>query len=219
MRIASPILYTFRRCPYAMRARMALYQSGVECEHREVKLADKPASMLRASPKGTVPVLVLHNGEVIEESLDIMYWALERSDQEKWLRPQTGRSDAMAGLIADNDGSFKADLDRYKYPNRYEDVDPLQHRDRGLGFLVRLDSRIREAGHLFGDRTSLADIAIFPFVRQFAHTDIDWFNDLPLPALQTWLAQYLNSELFRAIMAKRPVWVDADGTSESSRPA
>jgi glutathione S-transferase len=206
VRIPKPVLYSFRRCPYAMRARMALHAAGIECEHREVELKAKPAPMLDASPKGTVPVLILHDDRVIDESLNIMYWALEQNDPHKWLKPQTGRSDAMQGLIADNDGPFKNDLDRYKYPNRYEAAPENLHRDRGLGFLARLDSQLGADGQLFGDRISMADIAIFPFVRQFANTDRDWFETLPLPTLQAWLIDHMRSDLFATIMEKHETW-------------
>ncbi|MDG1416207.1 MAG: glutathione S-transferase [Maricaulis sp.] len=206
MRIARPILYSFRRCPYAMRARMALHAAKIDLEHREVLLRDKPAAMLSASPKGTVPVLVTHDGTVLEQSLDIMHWALNKNDPHGWLKPQTGRTDAVAGLIADNDGPFKTDLDRYKYADRHPDDAPDYHRDRGLGFLARLDSLLAENGQLFGAQISLADIAIFPFVRQFANTDLDWFDTLPLPALQHWLADHIGSELFETIMVRHTTW-------------
>jgi glutathione S-transferase len=217
VRIPKPVLYSFRRCPYAIRARMALHVAGIDCEHREVELKAKPAHMLEASPKGTVPVLVLHDDRVIDESLKIMYWALAKNDPGKWLMPQTGRSDAMQGLIADNDGPFKSDLDRYKYPNRYDESPEHFHRDRGLGFLARLDSQLSADGQLFGPRISMADIAIFPFIRQYANTDRDWFDTLPLPALQAWLNHHTGSSLFAAIMEKRDAWV-ADPT-DNSEPA
>ena len=207
MRIAAPILYSFRRCPYAMRARMALQASQIKIEHREVLLRDKPGAMLAASPKGTVPVLVTHDGTVFEQSLDIMHWALQRNDPQAWLTAQSGRSDAMAGLIADNDGPFKADLDRYKYADRHPEDKPEYHRDRALGFLARLDTMLASEGQLYGSRISLADIAIFPFVRQFANTDRDWFDALPLPALQRWLADHIGSELFEIIMVRHETWV------------
>jgi glutathione S-transferase len=206
MRLSKPILYSFRRCPYAMRARMALQACEIDLEHREILLRDKPAAMLEASPKGTVPVLVLPHGTVLEQSLDIMHWALEQNDPQGWLNPQTSRPDAMAGLIADNDGPFKTDLDRYKYADRHPEDAPDYHRDRGLGFLARLDTLLASNGQLFGSRISMADIAIFPFVRQFANTDRDWFDALPLPALQDWLAGHIGSELFETIMFRHATW-------------
>lgn len=197
-----PILYSFRRCPYAMRARLALAASETSVEHREVLLRDKPAEMLAASPKGTVPVLVLSDGQVIEESLDIMRWALDRNDPSGWLAPD----EAMFGLVAINDGPFKQALDRYKYPNRYPGEDAQENRARGLEILTTLEARLARSAFLCGEAMSLADAAIFPFVRQFAHTDRDWFAAQDLPHLQAWLAAHLASPIFRAIMQKHPVW-------------
>jgi glutathione S-transferase len=169
-----PILYSFRRCPYAMRARMAMTISGVAFDLREIKLSAKPQAMLEASPKGTVPVLILSDGTVIDESLDIMRWALMQHDPEDWL----ARDDAA--LVATNDGDFKRALDRYKYPERH-DGDALIHRDRGLAFLVTLDHRLSSEGQLGGPTRGLTDAAIMPFVRQFASVDRLWFDALPLP--------------------------------------
>jgi len=199
-----PILYSFRRCPYAMRGRMALKTSGVAYEHREILLRDKPDAMLAASPKGTVPVIVLADGEVIEESLDVMRWALAQNDPESWLAP----GDAMFDLIAENDGPFKHHLDRYKYSNRYEDAVAAEHREAGLDYLNKLNDRLAGQAQLFGDEVSLADIAIFPFVRQFANTDRAWFDTQDLPRLQAWLAAHLASPCFADIMEKHEVWVD-----------
>lgn len=192
-----PVLYSFRRCPYAIRARLALAVSGTRCELREVTLRAKPAAMLSASPKGTVPVLVLPGGEVIDQSLDIMRWALGRRDPEQWL----ARDDA--GLIAENDGAFKHALDRYKYPERYT-LDPLAHRALGLAFLHALDARLAAHGQLCGSARGVADAAIMPFVRQFAAVDRDWFDAQPLPHLRTWLDGHLASALFEAIMLRVP---------------
>ena len=201
-----PVLYSFRRCPYAMRARMALLVSETAVRLREVVLRDKPEEMIAASRKATVPVLVLPDGQVIDESLAIMHWALDRNDPPGW---RLG-SDAEAALIAEADGPFKHHLDRYKYPVRYDNVDPLAHRAGGLAFLEKLDSRIRESGQLMEERPTLADHAIFPFVRQFANNDRDWFDQLPLPALQQWLAQHLASPLFATTMQKYPQWYSGD---------
>jgi glutathione S-transferase len=201
---ARPILYSFRRCPYAMRARMALAVSGIDIEHREVLLRDKPPAMLDASPKGTVPVVALPDGHVVDESLDIMCWALGQNDPEHWLAP--GR--AAFDLIARSDGPFKHDLDRYKYPNRYDDVDALQHRQSGSEFLAELDQKLTGQAQLFGSQISVADIAIFPFVRQFANHDRDWFDAQDWPRLQAWLTAHLASPLFDSIMKKHDVWVD-----------
>ncbi|WP_404367621.1 glutathione S-transferase [Sphingomonas sp. MMS24-J45] len=195
--VSAPVLYTFRRCPYAMRARLALAVSGVGCEQREVALSDKPAAMLAASPKGTVPVLQLADGTVIDESIDIMRWALGTADPEGWL----SRDDP--DLIATNDGPFKRDLDRYKYPERFGS-DPVAHREAGLTFLAQLEQRLAAGGQLCGAQRGLADMAIMPFVRQFAAVDRAWFDRQALPHLHVWLAGHLRSDLFAAIMQKRP---------------
>ncbi|GGO97016.1 glutathione S-transferase [Stakelama pacifica] len=196
---ALPILYSFRRCPYAMRARMGIAMSGMPCELREVKLADKPQAMLAASPKGTVPVLVLNDGRVIDESIDILRHALDLSDPEGWLE----RDDA--DLIAANDGQFKHDLDRYKYPDRH-DSDPHHHREAGMAFLRHLDTRLAESSNLCGDQRGLADAAIMPFVRQFAGVDRDWFDAQPIPHVHAWLERHLASPLFAQIMLRVPQW-------------
>lgn len=196
-----PIIYSFRRCPYAMRARMALAVSGTRVALREVLLRDKPPELIHASPKATVPVLVTPEGAVIDESLDIMMWALGRKDPEAWL----AHGDDALALIAANDDGFKADLDRYKYPERH-DADPVAHRDAGLEYLTTLDRRLAAHGQLFGPARSLADIAIFPFVRQFAGTDQDWFAAQPLPTLQRWLADHAASALFVHTMQHWPRW-------------
>ncbi|MGC1175900.1 glutathione S-transferase [Polaromonas sp.] len=206
---ALPILYSFRRCPYAMRARLALAVSKQPHELREVVLKNKPADMLAASPKGTVPVLVLRGGEVIEESLDIMRWALARHDPAQWLSPPQGSQQGMDALIAANDGDFKRHLDRYKYPNRYpleSEGDAtgfaLQHRSEATRWLAQLNNGLA-SGWLMGSQASLADMAILPFIRQFAHTDADWFAAQPWPRLQAWLAAFESSELYAGVMAKR----------------
>lgn len=199
-----PVLYSFRRCPYAMRARLALTVSRQDCVLREVVLRDKPPEMLELSPKGTVPVLQLPDGQVLEQSLDIMRWTLARHDPEGWLSPDTGSVAEMDALIADSDGDFKHHLDRYKYSVRYgPETDPLYHRSEGAVFLKKLDERLKDQTHLFGNRPCLADFAIFPFVRQFANTGREWFDAQPFTDLQTWLSGHLNSELFLKIMRRK----------------
>lgn len=202
----APVLYSFRRCPYAMRARMALLASGTACELREIVLRAKPAEMLVVSPKGTVPVLVLPDGTVLEESLEIMLWALERNDPEHWLSPQHGSRETMLQLIAQCDGEFKFHLDRYKYPDRYENIDALMHRAAGAEFLLKLNAQIAGNSCLYGHRPALADIAIAPFVRQFAHTDQMWFDAQPWPQLHLWLNTFLDSRLFNEAMRKYAPW-------------
>ena len=194
------ILYSFRRCPYAMRARMAIAVSGVSVELREVVLRDKPPEMLAASPKGTVPVLLLSGGKVIDESLDIMRWALGQNDPQGWLAED---GDA---LIAENDDRFKTALDAYRYPNKHGVTDPAEPRADGMAFLVQLQKRLETQTFLCGERPTLADIAIFPFVRQFAATDADWFNAQPLPHLQGWLEHHVGSPMFAQIMGRYPQW-------------
>jgi glutathione S-transferase len=195
-----PILYSFRRCPYAMRARMAIWSSGVQVELREVVLRDRPPEMLAASPKGTVPVLCLAGGRVVDESLDIMRWALEINDPEDWL---AGDNPA---LIATNDGPFKAALDRYKYPHRYDIADATPYRLAGWQILFDLNAKLADKAFLAGENPGLADIAIFPFVRQFAATDQAWFENQSAKALQNWLARLTKSPLFENIMQRFPKW-------------
>ena len=191
-----PILYTFRRCPYAMRARMALHIADIEVELREVSLRDKPPELLAASPKATVPVLVLPAGKVIDESLDIMRWALTQNDPERWLAPAEHAED----LIATNDGPFKFHLDRAKYANRYPGTDPAYHRGEAVKLLLPLEAQLAKHAHLFGDAPSLADFAIFPFVRQFSRADETVLTGLPL--VNAWLSAMESSEVFRAVMEK-----------------
>ncbi|MEP2987976.1 MAG: glutathione S-transferase [Parasphingorhabdus sp.] len=205
----SPILYSFRRCPYAMRARMALMMSGQTVKLREVVLRDKPREMIEASSKATVPVLILEDGTVIDESLAIMNWALNKNDPEGWSKDRT----VSETLVAEADGEFKTHLDRYKYPSRYDDVDPIEHRTVGLTILRSWDRRISGKGQLAGSSRVLADIAIFPFVRQFANYDRSWFDAQSIPALQKWLAGHLESDLFQSIMAKYPQWKAGDEES------
>lgn len=197
-----PVFYSFRRCPYAMRARLALLVSETPVRLREVVLRDKPDEMIAASAKGTVPVLVQNDQIIIDESLDIMLWALARNDPEHWLQD----ADQALSLIAETDGDFKTHLDRYKYPNRYEDGDPMEHRAAGLSFLVKLNGRIEKNGQLIGRDAGLADYAIFPFIRQFANHDRAWFDAQDIPALQNWLEDHLSSARFQDIMTKFPQW-------------
>ncbi|MDZ4306490.1 glutathione S-transferase [Allopontixanthobacter sp.] len=199
-----PVLYSFRRCPYAMRARLALLVSGTRCELREVKLSAKPDALIEISAKATVPVLHLPGGEVVDESIEIMRWALARSDPEGWL----DRDDPA--LIAANDGPFKHHLDHYKYPGRYEDCDAVQHREAALDYLRILDNRLEAQPQLSGPERGLTDMAILPFIRQFAATDRNWFAARNLPCIQRWLAAHLDSPLFSGVMDKRPPWKPGD---------
>jgi len=203
-----PVLYSFRRCPYAMRARLALVASGTVCVLREVVLATKPAALLQASPKGTVPVLVLPDGKVLEQSLDIMLWALRRKDVQHWLPTHPQEMNTVLQLIAACDGDFKHNLDRYKYPNRYALPDGAGHRDVGAQFLLMLNGRLSIQRHLMGEHFGLADAAIAPFVRQFAHTDPAWFANQPWQALQQWLQNFEASPLFATVMEKYAAWTE-----------
>lgn len=205
-----PILYSFRRCPFAMRARFALLASGTACELREVVLRDKPAALREASPKATVPVLIDVDGTVIDESLAIMRWALARRDPRHWLAPSGGTLDDMLALVAQCDGDFKQHLDRYKYPNRYEGAVALQHRTEAGAFLDALETRLGGSRHLFGDAPALADMAIAPFVRQFAQVDAAWFAAAPWPALNAWLSTLTQSSLWMKAMPKLPPWQPGD---------
>ena len=204
------VLYSFRRCPYAMRARMAIFASGVQVELREVVLRDKPADMLSVSPKGTVPVLLLPEGAVIDESLDVMLWALKEHDRDGWLEPEEGTLESMLSLIADCDGDFKHHLDRYKYANRYEGAVSTEHRDAAEAFLAVLEARLTDHRYLFGQTPSLADYAIMPFIRQFANTDKNWFDATPYKKLRDWLNELLESSPFSHIMQKYDQWHPAD---------
>lgn len=181
---------------------MALDVSGQAVELREVALKSKPVELLQASPKGTVPVLIDTDGTVFDESLNIMLWALSRHDPDGWLVPQVGTLDEMRALIGVNDTDFKAQLDRYKYPERYAVTDRCEHRQRGASFLLRLEGMLNQHAFLFGSRPALADIAIFPFVRQYSRTDVAWFLAQPWPRLCRWLDFLVDSHRFARIMAK-----------------
>ncbi|SEK24849.1 Glutathione S-transferase [Pseudomonas sp. NFPP10] len=196
-------LYSFRRCPYAMRARLALRYAGVPMRIVEVSLKAKPAEMLALSAKGTVPVLALED-RVIDESLEIMHWALAQHDPEDWRLTADPTAQAqMAALIAENDQVFKVHLNRYKYAERYPEA-PMEHyRAQGEAFLARLDSLLQQRRYLLAAHPSLADMALLPFVRQFAHVDREWFAQTPYRSLQEWLQGQLESELFLAVMAKQ----------------
>lgn len=207
-----PVLYSFRRCPYAMRARLALHISGLVYEHREVVLKHKPAHMLALSPKGTVPVLWLPGASgdrVLEQSLDIMRWALHQGDPLAWWpATEATLADAMT-LIAHNDGPFKQHLDRFKYPNRSGLESGTTDRDLAAVWLQTLDVRLQTQHFLAGDGFGLADAAIAPFVRQYAHTDPVWFAAQPWGHLAAWLAAFEGSALFEAIMQKHVPWQPA----------
>ena len=201
-------LYSFRRCPYAMRARLGVLFAGLQVELREVTLKNKPAQMLAISPKGTVPVLRLADGAVIEESRDIMVWALEQQDPQGLLDATI--LDQANALIEQNDSEFKYWLDRYKYADRYVEMTQTEYRQRGEAFLQVLEALLERNAYLLGDDPTIADIGVMPFVRQFAHVDRDVFGQLSYPNLQRWLQRWLEYPLFMQTMIKLPVWLEGD---------
>jgi glutathione S-transferase len=211
-----PILYSFRRCPYAIRARMALAYAGISYELREVSLKNKPREMLDISPKGTTPVMQIFSGQdfiVLEESLDIMHWAIQQNDPLNW-KGLPDHSVAIAQqLINTNDREFKQSLDRYKYPNRFPEKSQEFYRQQAEEFLQVLELQLQQRSStqtihkfLISDRQTLTDMAIFPFVRQLAYVDIDWFQSSPYQHLQQWLKWHETSEIFELVMQKFPVW-------------
>ena len=196
-----PILYSFRRCPYAMRARMTIAAAGVTVSLREVLLKDKPSELLAASSKATVPVLVLPDGEVIDESLDVMRWALNANDPQGWLQG----AEIASEWIQACDGEFKHWLDRYKYADRYPEHPATNYRENAETFLAKVESAL--SIHRGSPAIESAiDVAVFPFVRQFAGVDHDWWADAPYPCTRRWLESWLHGELFSTVMAKYPRW-------------
>ena len=202
-----PILYSFRRCPYAIRARMAIAYASITLEMREVALANKPAAMLAISPKGTVPVLQLSD-RVIDESIEVMRWALSQSDPENWLALDSQQEQSI--LIEENDNEFKGWLDKYKYWDRYPEQSQQDYRIKAENFLSTLELRLQQNSYLLGDNICMADIAIFPFIRQFAFVDKPWFDDADYPLVQRWLNQFLQSKLFEQVMEKHALWQQPD---------
>jgi len=210
-----PVFYSFRRCPYSMRARMVIDHSGIGVELREVLLSNKPNAMLAASAKGTVPVLVLPDGTVLDESLDIIKWALDQDTHNSNtlnLRVFVQDSEAGKSLIEINDGKFKRALDGYKYGQGFPEKSQQQHRSEGELFLQQLETLLESHQFLLSDQLSLVDIAIFPFIRQFAFVDKNWFDQSCYPLLQCWLQHFLDSELFLQVMTKYPVWDESKET-------
>ncbi len=201
-----PILYTFRRCPYAMRARLAIKVSEIFVEIREIKLKDKPLEFLNLSPKGTVPVLVTSSGKILEESLDIINWALNINDPQKWLAKGQLSQNQINQLLENLENEFKPSLDKYKYPNRFESVDKYFHRDQNLSFLRYLDDLLKKNKALNCSHLSLVDYAIFPFIRQFRNVDSEWFDSLNFNFLKKWLFELIDSNDFLSIMIKYEKW-------------
>ena len=205
--MSPPVIYTFRRCPYAMRARLAIELCDIEVEYREILLRDKPRDMLEYSAKGTVPVLVLNEKteqtKVIDESLEIMLWAMNEKPNNK-LSPKN--MEVALNLIQHHDNAFKPLLDRYKYAIRYPEKSEEEHRAACLPFLKELDTLLKESPYLLSTHVNLTDIAIFPFIRQFRGVDPHWFDALPLDQLKAWLDINLSAEYFKNIMVKRELW-------------
>ena len=206
-----PILYSFRRCPYAIRARMAVFGSAIEVDLHEVSLKDKPAAMLAASSKGTVPVLCLPSQtsdektyQVIDESLDIMFWALNINDPNTWLSSYSESDKTFAlALIDENDADFKGWLDRYKYADRFPEHSAEYYRQQCELFLSKLEHLLSQNDYLLATEATFADIAIFPFIRQFSIVDKAWFDQCDYPALRAWLNDLLASPLFIRVMEKQ----------------
>ena len=187
---------------------MAIHISGQKCEIREVLLRDKPPSMLEYSAKGTVPVLILQDGKVIDESLDVIDWALNLNDPEDWQRSKYTKK--TKELIKINDGEFKYHLDRYKYSKRYDNEDPEFHRKKCLKFIESVNNELNNSKYIFDDNISYADIVVLPFIRQFRIADIEWFDSLPYDNLKKWLSSFLDSSLLNSIMKKYDLWQEGD---------
>jgi len=204
-----PILYSLQNCPYAMRARLALYKSGQEVAIREVKLKDKPQSLLDASAKATVPVLVLPTLVVIDESLDVMLWALNKTDPDNLMQDKDdGKKQQMLSMIKRFDQEFKPRLEQYKCAKRYKEDNLAQCRSACESYLVELEQRLSQHAFIFSQQESLVDIAILPFIRQFARVERQWYLQQPYPHLKCWLNNYLQSKMFSKVMTKQPVWCD-----------
>ena len=201
-----PVLYSFRRCPYAIRARLSIVASGQVCELREVLLRDKPQEMIALSPKGTVPVLLLPDGDVLEESLDIMKWAFSQNDPEEMMIFSGDKGQEFDQLVERNDSFFKYHLDRYKYANRYDGARGSDHRREGMTFIHELGKRLDGSAYLLGIEISAADLAILPFVRQFANTDRSWFDENAPQSVSHWLSEFLSSKRFLGVMEKYSPW-------------
>ncbi len=201
-----PILYSFRRCPYAMRARLALKISKLKIELRDILLKDKPQYMLELSQKGTVPVLLLPDGTVIDESFDIMLWALKENDPYNWLPENSLEWDKTNELIKFNDNEFKENLDRYKYADRFPEKSVDEYRQQAEIFLQILEKKLHTTQYLIADTIKLVDIAVLPFIRQFAYVDKNRFDLSEYKKLQVWLSELTESCLFNSVMQKTPLW-------------
>jgi len=204
-----PILYSLRNCPYAMRARIAIFKAKQTVYLRDLVLSNKPSEMMKASPKGTVPVLVLANGTVIEESLEVMLWAFQQADPDNLMHNHINNAQSdMLMLINEFDTDFKTALEQYKCAKRYQEKNIIQQRELCQQYLERLEQRLTKHLFLMSDKESLADIALLPFIRQFAKVERQWYLQSPYPNVRQWLNNYLQSPMFTKVMATHPLWAD-----------
>ncbi|XQW85760.1 glutathione S-transferase [Thalassotalea piscium] len=201
-----PILYSLRNCPYAMRARLAIYKATEPVELRDIVLKNKPAEMLAASPKGTVPTLVLPSAQVIDESLEIMLWALNQKDPNNLLGSDKKQLDEMLTLINQFDNEFKQALEQYKCAKRYHETNLEQCRQVCERYIQDLEQRLHTSHYLVDNQERLADLALLPFIRQFAKVERQWYLHSPYPKVKQWLTRYLQSAMFTKVMAKYPLW-------------
>lgn len=202
----TPVFYSFRRCPYCMRAHMALRYCGVKVELREVDLQNYPPQALEISAKATVPVLQLTDGTVIDESWDILKWALTQNDPDHWLGENNEHALDAEILIETNDFSFKEDLDRYKYADRYPEHSEEHYRKSCEEYIEELEDMLSDNSYLLAEQLSLADIGVFPFVRQFSLVDKEWFDQAPYPRVRQWLNTLISTELFADAFQKHEIW-------------
>ena len=206
-----PILFSFRRCPYAMRARIAIKLCNLECEIREINLKLKNKEFLELSPKGTVPVLVLPDDKIIEESMDIIHWAISNNDPYNLKLKNLEIYNKDMDLISIFDNEFKYHLDRYKYNSRYKGINKEEHKYKARDLLVNLNNSLKEKQWLNGENISISDISILPFIRQYRIADIKWFDEkLELPNINRWLDKFLNSKIFNNVMKKYKIWETTD---------
>ncbi len=205
-----PVLYSFRRCPYAMRARMALVYCNIQVELREVDLKNKPQDLVLLSPKATVPVLLKADKSLLDESMDIIFWAMSVHDNHDWSKFNTEQQKIAKLLIIENDSDFKKYLDKYKYSQRFPEHSEHSYRQQGEQFLNKLNDRLLVSEFLIKDSLSYVDIAIAPFIRQFANVDFEWFKQSQYQPLVKWLSGILNSPIFMAAMQKYSVWQSGD---------
>lgn len=218
--MALPVLYSLRNCPYAMRARMAIYASGQQVHLRDIVLSDKPAEMLQASPKGTVPVLVTADNQVIDESLAVMLWAFTQSDPQNYLGGDSPSALAdMLLLISLFDSEFKGHLEKYRCSKRYHEPSLTEDRMQCERYLVDLESRLCRHQYLMSDKPSLVDLALVPFIRQFGRVERQWYLRAPYPKLRQWLNSYLQSRMFSKVMTQYPMWLDTKQDIVFSRTA